>query len=56
MTTIGLAQSDAEIGRCSPLVAELARPLGGAAGFLGRVRRQLREGGTGSCLCTTGAP
>ena len=45
MTTIGLAQSDAEIGRCNSVVAEPRGLLGGEAGFLGRVRRQLREGG-----------
>ena len=53
MTTNGLAGSDAEIGRCSSVMAELTRPLGGEVGFLGRVRRQLCEDGTGSCLCTT---
>ncbi len=45
MTAIALAQSDAEIGRCYPAMAELTRPLGGEAAFLERVRRQLREGG-----------
>jgi GNAT superfamily N-acetyltransferase len=45
MTTIALAESDAEIERCYPVMAELTRPLGGEAAFLERVRRQMREGG-----------
>ncbi len=44
MTTIALAQWDAEIERCYPVMAELTRPLGGAAAFLERARAEGRAG------------
>ncbi len=44
MTTIAVARSDAEIARRYPVMAELTRPLGGAAAFLERARA---EGCTG---------
>ena len=54
MTTIALAQSDAEIERCDPVMAELRGPLGRAAAFLERVRRRMRQGGYGLGLVHDG--